>query len=79
MPEYRAYLIGHDGLIVNRADMICEDDDAAKERAQLAASAGQTVELWQGTRLVATFPNSPGNHADGGSLAEILVGRSATR
>jgi len=56
MLEYRAYLIGDDGLISHRVDMVCDDDENAKERAQLAADDGHTVELWQGTRLVATFP-----------------------
>jgi hypothetical protein len=55
MLEYRAYLIGRDGHIVHRVDMLCADDDAAKERALLLVD-GYTVELWQGTRKVATFP-----------------------
>jgi hypothetical protein len=40
---------------VHRVDMLCADDDAAKERAQLLVDS-HTVELWQGTRKVATFP-----------------------
>jgi hypothetical protein len=55
MLEYRAYLIGRDGYIVHRVDILCDDDEAAKERALLLVD-GHTVELWQGTRLVATFP-----------------------
>jgi type IV secretory pathway VirB10-like protein len=50
MLEYRAYLIGGDGLIMHRVDMLCEDDEAAKERALLLVD-GNTVELWQGARL----------------------------
>jgi hypothetical protein len=40
---------------VHRVDMLCADDDAAKERAQLLVGT-HTVELWQGARLVATLP-----------------------
>ena len=55
MLEYRAYLIGRDGHIVHRVDILCVDDEAAKERAQLLVDS-HTVELWQGARLVATIP-----------------------
>jgi len=33
MQEYRAYLIGRDGHIIHRVDILCDDDEAAKERA----------------------------------------------
>jgi hypothetical protein len=55
MLEYRAYLIGRDGHILRRVDILCDDDEAAKERAQLLVDT-HTVELWQGSRMVATFP-----------------------
>jgi hypothetical protein len=55
MVEYRAYLIGQNGHIVHRVDMLCDDDEAAKVRAQLLIDV-QPVELWQGPRLVARFP-----------------------
>ena len=55
MLEYRAYLIGRDGHIVHRVDILCVDDEAAKERAQLLVDS-HTVELWQGARLVARLP-----------------------
>jgi hypothetical protein len=55
MLEYRAYLVGRDGHIVDRVDILCVDDEAAKERAQRLVDI-HTVELWQGARLVATFP-----------------------
>ena len=32
--EYRAYIIGPDGHILRRVDLLCADDDAAKERAR---------------------------------------------
>lgn len=38
MNEYRAYLIGTDGHVIGRVDMLCAEENAAKERAkQLAA------------------------------------------
>jgi len=55
MLEYRAYLIGRNGNIVLRVDLFCDDDEAAKVRAQLLVDM-HTVELWQGHRLVARFP-----------------------
>jgi hypothetical protein len=55
MLEYRAHLIGRDGHIMHRVEIRCDDDEAAKERALLLVD-GHTVELWQGTRMVATFP-----------------------
>jgi hypothetical protein len=55
MLEYRAYLIGRDGHILHRVEMLCDDDEAAKERVLLLVD-GHTIELWQGMRMVATFP-----------------------
>ncbi len=55
MLEYRTHLIGRDGHIMHRVEIRCDDDEAAKERALLLVD-GHTVELWQGTRMVATFP-----------------------
>jgi hypothetical protein len=40
---------------VYRVDLLCDDDEAAKERAKLLVAI-HTVELWQGARLVATLP-----------------------
>ena len=52
--EYRAYLIGPDGHIQRRVDMLCADDNAAKERAKQLVD-GHDVELWQLDRQIATF------------------------
>src|SRR6478672_9131154 len=49
MFEYRAYLIGRDGKVIHRVDMLCDDDEAAKARAQLLIDI-HIVELGQGTR-----------------------------
>jgi hypothetical protein len=52
--SYRVYLIGPDGHIMNRVEMICEDDDSARERAkQLALDC--RVELWKGARMIAGY------------------------
>ena len=52
--SYRVYLIGPDGHIMNRVEMICEDDDSAKQRAkQLALDC--RVELWKGARMIAGY------------------------
>jgi hypothetical protein len=51
---YRAYFIGKDGHIVSRAEIECENDVAAEERAKLLVD-GHDVELWDGPRMVAKF------------------------
>ena len=54
MPDYRAFLIGPDGRIQNRIELICTDDeDALKHAKQLVD--GHDVELWQLDRKIATF------------------------
>jgi hypothetical protein len=52
--EYRAYLLGVDGCIHSRVDLICENDETAKARAQQLVD-GHDVELWQLSRKIATF------------------------
>jgi len=54
MQQYRAYLIGCDGQIVQRIAFVCADDADAHQQAKLLAT-GHTVELWQRDRLVATY------------------------
>jgi hypothetical protein len=43
---YKAYVIGPDDCIVSRFDLICDDDDAAKERARQLVDR-HPIELWQ--------------------------------
>jgi hypothetical protein len=57
MQEYRAYIIGPDGHITERIDLLCADDDAAKERARLLVN-GRDIELWQFGRRVETFKHT---------------------
>ena len=54
MPEYRAYLIGPDGHFVERVELVCADDEAAKEQAKSLAD-GHDVELWQEARRITEF------------------------
>ena len=54
MPEYRAYLIGPDGHIVRRIELVCADDEAAKEQAKALVN-GCDVELWQEARRITEF------------------------
>jgi hypothetical protein len=52
--EYKAYEIGPDDRIVLRVDLLCENDDEAKERARQMVE-GHAIELWQGATLQARF------------------------
>ena len=55
MYNYRAYLLGNDGGILSRVDMVlCENDEVAKHQAKLLVD-GHAVELWDGGRKIATF------------------------
>jgi hypothetical protein len=54
MPGYYAYLIGHDGRISQRAELVCEDDEEAK-RVTKQMVDGHAIELWQEARMIATF------------------------
>jgi hypothetical protein len=53
MPDYRAYLIGPDGCIHGRVELICIDDDALEHAMQVVD--GHDVELWQLDRRIAMF------------------------
>jgi hypothetical protein len=55
MDEYRAYILGPDGHIQHRIDLICDNEEAAIEHAKRLVD-GHNVELWQGARKIATLP-----------------------
>jgi hypothetical protein len=55
--EYKAYGIGPDGHIVDRVDLVCDDDGDAKERARQLVGV-HPVELWQGERFLGRFEPS---------------------
>jgi hypothetical protein len=45
--EYRAYIIGPDGRILQRVDLFCEDDEAAKKQAeQLMNGHDRAMAAW---------------------------------
>jgi hypothetical protein len=54
MQGYSAYLIGPDGHIIRRIELICADDEAAKAEARKLAD-GHDIEVWQLGRMIATF------------------------
>lgn len=54
MQEYRAYVIGLDGRVQQRIDLLSEDDEAAKERAKELVD-GHDIELWQLDRRICEF------------------------
>jgi hypothetical protein len=54
MVEYRAYIIGSDGHFVRAIELVCPDDEAAKEYAKQLVDC-HDIELWQGDRHVAKF------------------------
>jgi hypothetical protein len=54
MPGYYAYLIGHDGRISQRVELVREDDEEAK-RVTKQMVDGHAIELWQEARMIATF------------------------
>lgn len=49
MPEYRAYVVGHDGHFQKSVPLECADDDAANEQPEQLVD-GHDVELWQRDR-----------------------------
>ena len=54
MHVYRAYLIGSDGHIKGREDLVCGSEHEAKEKARRLVD-GHAVELWYGTRKIENF------------------------
>jgi hypothetical protein len=54
MEEYRAYVIGFDGHIINRVDIRCPDEKEARRLAKIAVD-GHGVELWQADRFIERF------------------------
>jgi len=58
MSHYRTYIIGADGEFMRAVELLCRDDETAKEYAKQLA-AGVDVELWQDDRKVARFTSAP--------------------
>jgi hypothetical protein len=58
MTHYRAYFIGRDGHFMKAVDIVCDNDEAAKEQARRMADDFD-VELWQQHRRIEKFEGSP--------------------
>ena len=58
MVEYYAYVIGDDGHITSRIEVIGTDDAEARRLAKQLVD-GHAIELWQGTRMVDRFEPEP--------------------
>jgi hypothetical protein len=51
MTDYRAYILGPDGHVQNRVDIICDDEAEALRLAKQLVD-GHDVELWQLDRKI---------------------------
>ena len=54
MPDYRAFIIGPDGIVADSHALIDMDEETAKKHAQQLAEDAD-VELWHLDRKIATF------------------------
>jgi hypothetical protein len=54
MAGYRAYVIGIDGRFLRAIELVCPDDEVAKEYAKRLVD-GHDIELWQEDRKIETF------------------------
>ncbi len=54
MTGYYAYIIGDDGHITNRVQIIC-DNDAEAKRCAMRLADDHAVELWQQARKIERF------------------------
>jgi hypothetical protein len=54
MRDYRAFVMGPDGHIVNRVEFFSEDDEQAREHAKQFVD-GHDIELWHLDQRIAEF------------------------
>lgn len=54
MAEYRAYVLGAEERVLRTVELVCSDDDTAKEYVQQLMDR-DLVELWRDKRPVAKF------------------------
>lgn len=59
MNGFRAYIIGQDGHIKRRVDLMCADESEAKQQAKQLVD-GHGVELWELDRKIARFEPEKG-------------------
>jgi hypothetical protein len=52
--DYRVYVIGPDGHIIDRIDLVCAAEEDAIERARQVIDH-HVIELWQGSRRIERF------------------------
>jgi hypothetical protein len=58
MPDYRLYTIGRGGHFQKSVPLQCENDEVAKQQAELLVD-GHDVELWQRDRKIVGFERKP--------------------
>jgi len=58
MLEFRAYIIDEEGHVTGRIDLVCEDEETARHRAQQLVD-GHRVELWHRDRKIDRFDPPP--------------------
>lgn len=54
MEEYRVFVMGSDGHIIDRIEFLCRNDEEAEEKAKQLMD-GRDIELWQRRRKIAEF------------------------
>jgi hypothetical protein len=54
LQDYRAFVVGGDGHVLQRHEFWCANDEEAKERARQFVD-GKDVELWHRDHRIATF------------------------
>jgi len=52
--EYRVFVVGPDGHVIDRIDLVCSTEEEALERARQAVD-GHALELWRGSHRIARF------------------------
>jgi hypothetical protein len=52
--EFRAYIVGEDGHFIRSVELVCPDEEVAKQYAEQLVD-GHDVELWQAGRRISLF------------------------
>jgi hypothetical protein len=59
MREYSIYVMGPDGIVIERINLSCANDAEALDQAEKLSSGRRLLQLWQGIRFIATFLPQP--------------------
>jgi hypothetical protein len=78
MTHYRAYLIGRDSHLIKAVDFNCDDDEAAKKRAERMVD-GHDVELWEHARRIANSQARDNSSANCPAIRVVPTSRGARR